>query len=221
MTDPIRIFIATDERSEQPDRVIEFSIRKHTEAEVDITFMRAGDPGWSMEEWNRGKPKGEWKPKGGGWGTAFSVFRFTVPELCGFEGKAIYMDSDIIVVGDIQDLWDQPMPKPWVSCGTKRTCVSLIDCKGMEGAFPRISAMKASGANTSWYRRELVRKGLLAGTLPKHWNCFDCVPRDAKAVHFTNMPTQPWCPWPEAMTYRMHPNNAARELWFRYEEASR
>ena len=53
----IRIFIATDDHSEAPDRVIEYSIRKNTSAEVDITFMRAGDPGYSYDEWNRGVPK--------------------------------------------------------------------------------------------------------------------------------------------------------------------
>jgi len=218
----IRIFIATDERSEQPDRVLEYSIRKNTEAEVDITFMRAGDPGWSMEEWNRGKPKDEWKPKsGGGWGTAFSVFRFTIPELCGFKGKAIYMDSDMICLGDVQELWDTPTPKPWVSVSMKRTCVSVIDCAGMKGHMPGIDQMKASGLNTSWYRRELVRQDLLSPTLPSPWNCFDEVPRGCKLLHFTRMPTQPWQPWPEAMEYRRHPNNAARETWFEYEEASR
>lgn len=36
---------------------------------------------------------------------AFNVSRFLVPELCDFEGYAIYADSDMIVKSDLAELW--------------------------------------------------------------------------------------------------------------------
>ena len=222
MTTPIRIFIATDDHSAEPDRVLKYSLRKNTDAELDITFMRAGDPGWGWEEWNRGKPHKEWKPKsGGGWGTGFSIFRFTVPELCNYEGRAIYMDSDIVVLGDVQELWELPMPKPWVAKNMKRTCVSLIDCAGMRGVIPSMELMKKAGQGTSFYRRMLVKDDVLSPTLPAAWNCFDQCPAGTKALHFTNMGTQPWKPWPDKIAYSRHPDKRAVETWLQYEEESR
>ena len=222
MPSPIRIFIATDDHSEAPERVIEYSIRKNTNAEVDITFMRAGDPGYSYDEWNRGVPKDEWRPKsGGGWGTAFSVFRFTVPERCHYEGKAIYMDSDIIVLGDVQELWDMALPKPWVSKSMKRTCVSVIDCAGMKGVIPPITQMQTTGKGTSYYRMMLVRDRVISPTLPNAWNSADSCPPGTKALHFTNMGTQPWKPWPDKIKYSEHPDLMARSTWEHYEEESR
>jgi hypothetical protein len=222
MSTPIRIFIATDDRSEQPDRVLEYSIRKNTSAEVEITFMRAGDPGWGWEEWNRGRPAAEWKPKsGGGWGTGFSAFRFAIPALCDYEGKAIYMDSDMICLGDVSELWAVPTPKPWVSKSVKRTCVSVIDCAGMRDVFPPLEEMKTSGFNTAWYRKELMRRDLISPTLPPEWNCFDCVPDGCKLLHYTNMATQPWQPWPDKITYKHHQSSEAVRIWKQYEEESR
>jgi hypothetical protein len=214
----IRIFIGTDERSEQTDRVLEYSIREHTDAEVEVHWMRARrDDGW-----NRGRPAPKWRPKsGGGWGTAFSIFRFTIPERCGFEGRAIYMDSDMLVLGDVRELWELPLPKPWVSINERRTCVSVMDCSQLEGVFPSMEEMKQAGQGTAHYRRMLVQKGLLSPTLPKAWNCMDDVPSGCKLLHFTDMTTQPWRPWPEFINYRQHGNAAVRKLWGEYEDRSR
>jgi lipopolysaccharide biosynthesis glycosyltransferase len=38
--------------------------------------------------------------------TDFSFSRFMVPALCGFEGWAVFMDCDMIVIDDIARLWD-------------------------------------------------------------------------------------------------------------------
>ena len=222
MTSLIRIFIATDDHSAQPDRVIEYSIRKNTSAEVDITFMRAGDPGYSYDEWNRGVDKDLWRPKsGGGWGTAFSIFRFTIPELCAYEGKALYFDSDIVVLGDVQQLWDLPMPKPWVAKNHKRTCVSVIDCAGMKGVIPPMAQMQGLGKGTSYYRQMLTRDKVISPTLPPEWNSFDDCPPGTKALHFTNMGTQPWKPWPDKIIYTRHRDPRAVDVWTAYEEESR
>ena len=37
--------------------------------------------------------------------TPFSFQRFLIPELCGFKGRGIYVDSDMQVFEDIRGLW--------------------------------------------------------------------------------------------------------------------
>ena len=39
---------------------------------------------------------------------SFIYSRFLVPSLCDFLGKAIFMDGDMVVTGDIAELWDIP-----------------------------------------------------------------------------------------------------------------
>lgn len=38
---------------------------------------------------------------------AFIYSRFLIPWLCNFQGRAIYIDSDVLVRGDIWELWDK------------------------------------------------------------------------------------------------------------------
>jgi hypothetical protein len=39
--------------------------------------------------------------------TEFTFSRYLVPYLCGYEGSAVFMDADIVVTGDIGDLFAQ------------------------------------------------------------------------------------------------------------------
>ena len=86
MTDTIRVFVGTDgDFHQDAEKVIEYSIRTNTAEEVDLTFMR---PGWKSPP------------------TGFTSHRYLVPSLCNYEGYAIYLDVDMLVLGDLQ------------SCGT-------------------------------------------------------------------------------------------------------
>ena len=42
--------------------------------------------------------------------TEFTFSRFLVPWLCGFRGYAVFMDADIVVTGDIAELFKNPDP---------------------------------------------------------------------------------------------------------------
>lgn len=48
--------------------------------------------------------------------TEFSFSRFLVPYLCNYEGWAIFMDCDMMVVDDIKNLWDLRDDKYAVMC---------------------------------------------------------------------------------------------------------
>ena len=48
--------------------------------------------------------------------TEFSFTRFLIPELCDYKGWALFMDCDMILLTDIQDLFDQADEKYAVMC---------------------------------------------------------------------------------------------------------
>lgn len=48
--------------------------------------------------------------------TEFSFSRFLVPYLCNYEGWAIFMDCDMMVIDDIKNLWDLRDDKYAVMC---------------------------------------------------------------------------------------------------------
>ena len=48
--------------------------------------------------------------------TEFTFTRFLVPELCNFDGWALFCDSDIIFIDDIKNLFDQADEKYAVMC---------------------------------------------------------------------------------------------------------
>jgi lipopolysaccharide biosynthesis glycosyltransferase len=38
--------------------------------------------------------------------TEFGLYRYLVPQICQHRGKAIYLDSDIVCLTDVGELWD-------------------------------------------------------------------------------------------------------------------
>lgn len=51
-----------------------------------------------------------WRPRGPKDSTEFSVARFMVPYLAGFRGWAVFMDCDMLALGDLAELWQQRDP---------------------------------------------------------------------------------------------------------------
>jgi len=133
VTDPIRIYIGTEPKTKIAADVLSFSIRRHTKSPVEITYMEG--PAW------------EYPLDGIKVGTGFSLRRWMIPKACDWKGRAIYLDADQLVFGDIKELWEKPeyLPlegssdtaviwcsfqpdkfsvKPW-----PQTSVMVIDCE--------------------------------------------------------------------------------------------
>jgi len=93
--EPIRVFVGADRSQLLAVKVLEHSIRRHTLRKVEVHPM-VDLPVRSPQDplnWQR---------------TGFSFSRFCIPELAGYQGKALYLDADMLVFEDIASLWDIP-----------------------------------------------------------------------------------------------------------------
>lgn len=186
----IRIFIGCDPNycDLESQCVLEWSIRKHASERVEITWMQLShDPaspwsGWRTEQW----------------ATSFSGLRWAIPEVCGFEGRAIYCDSDVIFMADIAELWRQSfLPGKAVMAkggGSWRLCVSLWDCAAMRPHLPSLAKLKADPNSHGDMCKRVARASWLQ-PFEGNWNCLDgesFAPNDpaVKAVHYTSIGTQ-------------------------------
>lgn len=218
------IYVGTDEKQQDAELVLEYSVRKHASIPVEFVWMRHGDEGTFWDGWNFNWQYGQ-KRGGAHWHTNFTVFRYAIPGFQRYQGRAIYMDSDIVVLKDIADLWRTPMKAPWKCVSGKRTCVSLIDCAPFQHAtwWPDVKAMKKEPREGAHYRQLLITNRFLDPTLPDEWNCPDGFGfSDRTAVlHFTTMETQPWKPWDGVVKYRNHASPRMAMLWWKYFEEAK
>ena len=99
--EPIRIFVGTSETEDKwIERVLVYTLLENTDRELEITMMRPS----MFEDWNKT-----------GWGTPFTCFRYAIPHLCDYKGKAIYMDCDQMSFRDIGEFYDTDLGARWNS----------------------------------------------------------------------------------------------------------
>lgn len=191
MTIPARIFIGADETQALGARVFEYSVRRHSSISAVCEIIdNAGLP-VPADPQKRAR-------------TGFSFSRFKIPALCGYQGRAIYVDADMMVFHDIRDLWSRDMGDAWL----------LYSESAKDGArIPQYSVMLLDCAKLDWDAEALVH-GLDAGRfdykslmhdfammpaerkrplLEFEWNSLEHYERGrTKLIHYTDMPTQPW-----------------------------
>lgn len=212
MTEAIRIVIGTEPRTEIARKVLEYSILKHTKSRIDFHSLMGQD------YYDRGKL---------GEGTGFSLLRFSIPEMFNYQGRAIYLDADMLVLSDINNIW-QLGRKPsqniiWCKYGNEKkkdaeTSVMLIDCKAAKHKLKTVAEIKSylqNDSDRSKYREIMKLKYLDPKPieLSRWWNVMDkgCVfskiedfsSPNAKLLHYTNVRTQPWY-------YPAHPK---KDIW--------
>lgn len=195
MSDVVRIFIGSSANGEDADieSAYEYSIRRNCSKEVDITWMRQTNDtpstwgGWMTERWS----------------TPFSGFRWAIPEMCGFQGRAIYTDCDMINYRDMNTLINVEMNgKPLAArrgsrFGGHEFCVMVMDCSKMESLVIPIARQKKLPESHHRYINKFSGNSELVEDLDPRWNCLDGEDRklhDIWQLHFTKMSTQPWKP---------------------------
>ena len=217
-SDPIRLFIGTSSNGEDAkiEMAYEYSLRKNTNRDVEIVWMRQTNDKDSY--WHG------WEDKR--WSTPFSGYRWGIPEYCNFEGRAIYTDVDMINMRDIGELFDMAIPEDkWMLArdgkrfGGKEFCVILFDNAKFKGNMPPVSGWK--NVDTAHHQfMQLFIQNNLVGDLDPRWNSHDGDAEPIYHLHYTHMPTQPWKPAWFTGTPEEHPRQDLVELYHKtFEEA--
>jgi lipopolysaccharide biosynthesis glycosyltransferase len=208
----IKLFIGTSPNGfdEEIENIYEYSLLKHSSKKLDITWMSSSNDQESI--WNG------WKTDA--WFTPFSGFRWAIPEICQFEGRAIYTDVDMINLKDIEQLYSMDLKgKPFAARRGKRWgfefCVMVIDCKAARDYLWKIGKLKRKKDSHKHHRDLLISSDLVTPIDPK-WNCLDGEDLEISNIyqlHFTNMATQPWQPAWFKGEQTKHPRADITELY--------
>ncbi len=195
---PLRIYIGASRRDLVAARVLDYSIRKH--ASVPVRVIPMVDFAVPRPRDQRNRPR-----------TGFSFSRFLIPALAGHRGRAVYMDSDMLVFGDVAELAEVPLdphqvlctyqeapPEVWADNPSfhpgRHSAVMVIDCARAPWSIKEIVAGLDRG---DFSYEELLADMRLddsdIGVLPTEWNHLEHFePGVTKLVHYTVVPSQPW-----------------------------
>lgn len=195
--DRIRVFAACDPNDcdLEQQMVLEHSLRKQASLPLDIQWMRLSRDPQSL--WYSDPARGEgWRTQT--WATPFSGFRWAVPAACGFQGRAIYMDTDMIALGDIAELWRTPMPAPAVLAARRdrrftRFCVMLWDCARAAALLPPLDRLRGQADAHTRLIRRFTNETALVQPLDPAFNNIDgenLPPERIKLLHYSDMGTQ-------------------------------
>lgn len=107
--DHVKVFVGTSPNGEDAEAcaVLEYTLRECSSLPVDIEWLRLSrnprSPFFSDRDSRAGFQTELWS-------TPWTALRWLVPELCGWEGRAVYMDCANIVLGDVVELWRAEFP---------------------------------------------------------------------------------------------------------------
>ena len=135
---------------------------------------------------------------------SFTLTRFLPVGEMGYQGRALVIDPDVFVIGDIWELLDRDMQGKAILCrkrsgtkgkeGCQATSVMLLDCdklphwrfdEGFEALFD------GSRDYADWICLRLEQPDSI-GSFEEEWNDFDHLGPETKALHTTARKTQPW-----------------------------
>jgi len=174
MSEPIRIFVGCAANNEDLESmaVLEYTLRKHHPSQYNDQVLQIE---WMMQSHAKASFWNGWNTAT--WATPFSGFRWGVPARCEFKGKAIYLDSDMIVMDDIAKLWNTPITGTHVVIAkgsNKRFCTTLFDCAKVEPHMFPIEQLRSRQGIHREQRERLSKPGLVQ-PFPNgdNWNCID------------------------------------------------
>ncbi|MEA5534777.1 hypothetical protein [Crocosphaera sp. XPORK-15E] len=134
---------------------------------------------------------------------SFLPLRFIVPQLMGYQGKAIVIDPDIFAVSDVYELLERDMKDKAILARPiyakdkiigHNSSVMLLDCSKLkhwqwEQQIDEVFQLKRDLQDWIFLRTE-PRDSM--GELEEEWNHYDTLNEKTKLLHNTNQITQPW-----------------------------
>jgi hypothetical protein len=181
------VYIGTEGDQELAAYVLRATLESHSGDTVEVKFLNRAMKAAGIEVDNSVNSN-----------TPFSKQRVFVPRLAG-SGQAAYLDSDMVVFRDINELFDLAAGIAISSCQTRQkrdmqTAVTVFDvaqCQWDPQAV--ISEIDADPKKYQPYLYEYVFAGGTQRLLPPTWNDLEQFePGVTCLLHFTDMETQPW-----------------------------
>lgn len=180
-----KVFIGTDPTQNLATEVLKYSIKRRSKSEFEFIELKDIPLNLKTKMF-----------------TGFSIYRYYIPEACGYQGRALYLDSDIVVLTDVKQLYDVDLAGKGASA---RPCPEL------KGWYTSVMVMDCAKL-TNWKLNQWVTlinagmadyKGIMAasptglnhrdfGDLPEYWNHLDHYDETTKIIHYTKIGSQPW-----------------------------
>ena len=204
--EPVRVYVGAVHSHRLMFEVLRWSIRRHTARAVEVQPIgELVGPDMPMPRRPESRPV-----------TPFSFQRFAVPMLAGWRGRALYLDSDQLVLRDIAELYDRPMrfgarllrrteKGPDGRTGSHASSVMLLQCDRLESWSPQRIADDLDAGRIEYHDLMKLKPVWRKGSFPREWNAFDHYEAGRTGLlHYTRRSTQPWIA-------RGHP---CEGLWF-------
>ena len=208
----LRIFIGFDSREAECSDILAYSLRAHSSIPLDIRYL-------DLRQLDFDRPQDPLQS------TEFTYTRFLVPHLCDYEGKAIFMDCDMLCLGDIAELDELDMTELRAPRGPARLPADGDDQDGRQGADglpaqelvePDADELRQARAVDQGGRRDPDAAPICtasrtsptsrSASCPKTWNTLDWMDEHTKLIHYTS-----GGPWFEEC--RDHPYGAVWLEW--------
>lgn len=206
---PIKIYVGTSKEQMLAFKVLEYSILKHASMTVEVVPLFDAIDKACIDI---PVPK-EHKLRAR---TPFSFQRFAIPELNSYQGRAIYLDSDMLVFRDIKELWVSPfngaqlltVREPMGSARKSQFSVMVVNCQELTWNIGDLIRKLELG---TWSYEEFVYEmapaEIISNALPAQWNDLERYNSVTTSLtHFTDMNNQPW----------LATNNVHAYIWFEY-----
>jgi hypothetical protein len=198
MIEPLRVFVGAGPDETVAYQVLAHSIHARSSVPVVVESL-AGIQARSPKS-RANRPR-----------TAFSFNRFAIPELCGGAGRAVYVDSDMLVLGDVRELAQYDLAGAAIACTRqerppawehnewfhpgRQFSVMVIDCEAVDWTMSEVIDRLDRGDYTYqelMFELALVPDHLINDGLDPGWNSLEKVDESTKLLHYTVVPTQPW-----------------------------
>jgi glycosyl transferase family 8 len=188
---PIRVYVGSQDAQMLAVKVLEYSIRKHASMTVEVFPLHHAHIEFPTPAAVENRPR-----------TPFSFQRFYIPQLAGYHGRAIYVDSDMQVFEDIRNLWTLPLDgadllaarEPGESGRKPQFSVMLLDCAALRWDLSDIVARLDRGEltyETLMYEMKVAQN--IRAAIDPRWNSLERYEEGETALlHYTDMTTQPW-----------------------------
>lgn len=197
---PVKIYVGSQKEQMLAVKVLEFSVRRHASMSVDVIPMHLQQHDMVLPRDASNQPR-----------TPFSFQRFSIPGFNGFRGRAIYLDSDMMVFRDIKSLWLMDMvgadllSAHALEDGARKPqfSVMLLDCEKLPWNIRDIVARLDAGEWTyEALMHDMKAAKVVSPSIDPSWNSLEHYdPQTTNLLHYTDMNRQPWLVMTNPLAY--------------------